>query len=1633
MGAAPSNETQALNPVEEGNLDNALNLAGGRMGDELTAEVLTAAYSKIDDEGQKHFAHKLKAKTEVKAGWASEQLTVTHEQENKLEEDTPERLEELRHWSTKAMFKITLSADAKKDATKKRTKWESDVGMKVGRGETLVTSSALVVDDIGLYMEVEQKAAPDPEKVAAAEKAAEEAAAKKAAAEKKDTEITPEGEDPKVADSETVLAAKEVAVVNEEVKLCKRLIHTSLRSAARDLNSVFPVQMQAKQFRRFNLARTEDDQDQLGVLVCTLHVVSHYDLQYANKDENDSYLSLYMEKPGKEAMTLLTDAFGETTDPYPDLDTIASGGWPTLQNAQRLSSDDYEEIEILLLTQYVMWLRQIDYFMAQIGGSAGAKSVIHALVHRLFVKHNESDCNKETDMHSMFYVKFLQECGTMSDKNAAVHLLEQKNGEKVDLMHNTGEIMRVLMRDITPDGGAENGKSRSLVLHAVTFIQDLVPRKVWKPAPMRAIPCEVFDTQKGEAQDKDGDEILVHGQVQQMRLLADRIEILKETSMEHMHHMLQDDWALPKELIPLSQVERCEISLVLNKKAGRLPMTVYVHGNKSQGKRIWMLRMGEKDFTEFCDVLKGHLMTKHDEVIAGYMGANIDHPAIEGCFWRHGEYGVQIWAKPADTPASLSGALQKYDGGWRKHYYHLNGALYLLPQNARDPEDYAKNGEVIVYEGLWSNGVRHGRGTVFGTGWRFTGMFYNDEACGWGELSVDAADGKSSYTYAGNMTGATETDPHAKQALQAALNCTTMTGFDMYCVCLQMAIFNDSGGPPGENDVNQLKCLDPGELYQKTQAAWQDIVKFDEGAKRAYDKVWASGLLKSNIETDGVKLQLEKSQAFIVRVVWEALLTHQAFMGFSSLFHYDASKNSWTSTYYRTAEERASKWMDLDEYKKQCETLKMAMKLATAGAQKWKDSGPSDRNSWRILANRFNALSNADVNNRVTHEIGVTAFPQFQAGTAEDKKRDQEMQDDGAFLSLDANVGLGDLPKEAAKELLEKQYAGCPFDNKDIKFHNFDKCELNEHIEGNKPVETIKKKFIQGPLAYGGVYLWDQKEATENPELDQHSAFVHEKGVPKFGIIGNLDFGKDPALGETKDAGGRAKNKSLGEKVKKDGVLSYTFSGCLYHGEPVTSPCSIRVFNNKQGEKGLVKDHICTFSGDFISAGAGGPVSGRTGEGTMEVPMEHLKEVGYTSYKGTWKDGGMKQGTLNCNWDKKEKVEGLPIAWTYTGEFGVDGREGKGKIELVWTDQSKFVQACVFDGEWENDNPKFGEMIWYQVDAEGKKTEVIKYEGGYNKETGYFETKHGKPAKFHRLLEDCHYQGPFKEGMFHGVKGNWEVLKDGFHYKYKGSHEKGQRHGKGAFVFDDSKRPESQGLVKAAGCCFTGGGSESQYKIRRRGCIYDCRKPTNLSGRMLEGKWESDKPQAPESMFVIGMKYKNEYGDIFRNLRFNKEGMIKGGKARLRSEGYRALYRSAFCWGCCGTFGIGVYAVLNCGWEPPGKTPTRLNCCQAYRLMAVHEPYDCQASGLPPAKTLLTVEKVDAKPTGNTEMETIHGLPDHPYEIPKDDPAAAMSKVLSKHDPVIPLESWMQTYAIAAQQPAAVIKAKEEMHEGLFG
>merc|ERR1719169_196411 len=99
-------------------------------------------------------------------------------------------------------------------------------------------------------------------------------------------------------------------------------------------------------------------------------------------------------------------------------------------------------------------------------------------------------------------------------------------------------------------------------------------------------------------------------------------------------------------MINLTQADRFEVNRIHDPKKGKLGNTVYVHGNKSQGKRVWMLRMTQADMNEIAEVIKHHQMDKPDEVIAGYFGSTMEHPEVDGRYFRHGEYGVQIWPVP---------------------------------------------------------------------------------------------------------------------------------------------------------------------------------------------------------------------------------------------------------------------------------------------------------------------------------------------------------------------------------------------------------------------------------------------------------------------------------------------------------------------------------------------------------------------------------------------------------------------------------------------------------------------------------------------------------------------------------------------------------------------------------------------------------------------------------------------------------------------------------------------------------------------------------------------------------------------------------------------------------------------------
>ena len=77
-------------------------------------------------------------------------------------------------------------------------------------------------------------------------------------------------------------------------RLYKRLMTTKLRST-RDVVTQLPVQMELKRFRDFTLGDAPTHGD-FGVLVGTIQIQAHMDVPNANKDENDSYLSLYLDE-----------------------------------------------------------------------------------------------------------------------------------------------------------------------------------------------------------------------------------------------------------------------------------------------------------------------------------------------------------------------------------------------------------------------------------------------------------------------------------------------------------------------------------------------------------------------------------------------------------------------------------------------------------------------------------------------------------------------------------------------------------------------------------------------------------------------------------------------------------------------------------------------------------------------------------------------------------------------------------------------------------------------------------------------------------------------------------------------------------------------------------------------------------------------------------------------------------------------------------------------------------------------------------------------------------------------------------------------------------------------------------------
>jgi len=159
--------------------------------------------------------------------------------------------------------------------------------------------------------------------------------------------------------------------------------------------------------------------------------------------------------------------------------------------------------------------------------------------------------------------------------------------------------------------------------------------------------------------------------------------------------------------------------------------------------------------------------------ILGHEGPTIKHPTESGIRLRHGHTGSQTWyadgkkknksagAGVLDSPKAGGGrssiamlAIEeeegdderiekgRYEGGWNLHKYNNAGRLYCLEYSTSSNNDKFKNysefnwgqhpvfqRETNIYDGLWKQGHRHGKGTFFfpiGPNWYFFDGIFHD-------------------------------------------------------------------------------------------------------------------------------------------------------------------------------------------------------------------------------------------------------------------------------------------------------------------------------------------------------------------------------------------------------------------------------------------------------------------------------------------------------------------------------------------------------------------------------------------------------------------------------------------------------------------------------------------------------------------------------------------------------------------------------------------------------------------------------------------------------------------------------------------------------------------------------------------
>eukprot|EP00746_Dinoflagellata_sp_MGD_P166666 gnl/MRDRNA2_/MRDRNA2_96722_c0_seq1.p1 gnl/MRDRNA2_/MRDRNA2_96722_c0~~gnl/MRDRNA2_/MRDRNA2_96722_c0_seq1.p1 ORF type:complete len:2714 (+),score=646.15 gnl/MRDRNA2_/MRDRNA2_96722_c0_seq1:62-8143(+) len=535
-----------------------------------------------------------------------------------------------------------------------------------------------------------------------------------------------------------------------ERKLRKRLLRQEqpIRTS-RDIVSMLPVAMK---YTKFMHGRPVPEED---VLVLSIQIVNFAGFRYADKPENDSVFSLWSaEKIDKK------DQPGWLADAFSSIVT-----W-----MRRVGASQHNESQYHAFMEELFWgpdglnqWRQRHKTFEHTAGSP-TKSYGGLLAQYLFV---ESKRGFGTAHDFLMNGKYDGDADL-----AKIHVFEKPWPGFVSILDavTKGELVRFIAAP----------SSAPSALHVVVEAETLrLPERNWNPPSTRGKPAEVFLTPTSA------------GQLCQLRLLGDRIEwVTPPASMvtDGMSAIDAAELAATKlsngvKSIKLEQIKNLSVDIA------RQMLTVHKQG----GAADTLFSMNLNDIREWDEIATKYAMKTQKMRILGHQGGLQEHPIVPERFLRDGDDAEQIWywerekiqpppprAKKGQAPQMPAIVMARtertwYRGCFKQHRYHGDGQIRRVQYTA-DPDpieapwmdamdeklDHPKyQREVLVYDGGFQFGKRHGKGTLVfecpkDVWYRYTGLFLEDRVV-FGELArIGCKKGDPFEYYCGQFAGATD-------------------------------------------------------------------------------------------------------------------------------------------------------------------------------------------------------------------------------------------------------------------------------------------------------------------------------------------------------------------------------------------------------------------------------------------------------------------------------------------------------------------------------------------------------------------------------------------------------------------------------------------------------------------------------------------------------------------------------------------------------------------------------------------------------------------------------------------------------------------------------------------------------------